>query len=351
MMRKCFLGIRERVDVCTVQETPRAILEAVEHISQLTQENTIIPWLPRLLRQGDMPTFTEADLRLAERQGIALYEEARRIFERRYEFKKIVLIDLRNQGVEDKHRRLMLELNEVLYPYALDYIIHRVLADDAATNTQIAQTITKALLLIGPVSHFLELWVSGIGRIFAASADDFMGETAELFALHGSGFTWRQLLRRSRVLLPVFVLAIYGAFSVEGLVAAGRFGLAGLVFGMSAVALSFTTIIQSTKLYHEAFVALSIGGKLRSQERSLWRLAITQDFSNPARFGLLVGALVAPLVGAVVFMLFPEQTHNGWVLALLASVESLVSGVAMLSASRVQDWWFHRRMRHLISLP
>ena len=336
------------VGVRTVQETPRLLLDAVDHISRFTQENTIIPWLPRLLRQGDMPTFTEAELRIAERQGIALYEDARRILDCRYEFKKIVLIDLKNQGVSEDQRRLLLDLNEVLYPYALDYIIHRVLTDDARTHTEIAQTVTKSLLLVGPVAHLLEYWVSGVGKMFAASAHELLGEAAELFALHGSGFTSRQLVRRSRILLPVFVLVAYGAFSVEGLVEEGRLGLAGLVFGISAVAVSLTTVVRSMKSHHHAFVSLSRAGKLRAHEHRLWRLALEQGFSDPTRVGMLLGAIIAPLTGAAVFSLFPGSTHNGWVLALLGSVESLVAGFAVLMASRVQARWFARRMRRLL---
>lgn len=333
------------IGIRTVEETPEAVLKAIDHISHLTQENTVIPWLPRLLRDGDMPTFSELELRTAERAGVALYEQARLILERRYEFKKIVLIDLRNQGVREEHRRIALELDEVLYPYALDYIVHRVLFDNAHTRTEVAQTIIKALLIVGPVAHALEHVAHGIGKIFAASADDLLGETAELFALRGSGFTWRQLIKRSRILVPVFVLATYGAFSVERFIEAGQLGIAGAIFGVSAVALSLTTALQSIKLYHDSFVKLKRMGKLRVQEQRLWRLAFTQDFSNPARLGLCIGAAMAPFTAAMVFLLAPQWTHNGWILAVLGSVESLVAGATVIGAKYLHAAWFRRRMR------
>jgi hypothetical protein len=112
------------------------------------------------------------------------------------------------------------------------------------------------LIVIGPIAHGLEHLLSGLGKVFAASADDLLSETAELFALRGSGFTWRQLARRSRVLIPVFILATYGAFQVEPLIAAGRVGLAGVIFGLSAVALSLVTALQSIAMYRESYRTL-----------------------------------------------------------------------------------------------
>lgn len=40
------------IGVRTMDKTPERILKAVDHISRETQHNTIIPWLPRLLRDG-----------------------------------------------------------------------------------------------------------------------------------------------------------------------------------------------------------------------------------------------------------------------------------------------------------
>lgn len=333
------------IGIRTVNHTPEAVLTAVDQISHLTQENTIIPWLPRLLREGEVPTFTQEDLVRSERHGAALYELARTILERRYEFKKFVLIDLNNRGLAEGERVLMNELNEDLYPFAIDYIVNRILFDNAHTRTEVAQNIIKALLIIGPIAHFLEHWVRGIGKLFAASADDLLSETAELFALRGSGFTWRQLARRSIILVPVFALATWGAFSVEGLVEANRLVLAGLIFGLSAVALSLTTALQSIRLYLQAYQKLERVGKLpTTHPESLWKLALRQDFTNPARIGLFLGASASPVISACVFLFFPYLVHNGWVLALLGSVEGVVAGATVVTAVRLNRWFFRRRI-------
>ncbi len=333
------------VGVRTIEQTSSAILQAVHEVSHLSQENTVIPWLPRLLREGDLPTCTENELRAAERKGVDLYGQARFILERRYEFKKIIIIDLRNQGVYTDEQARIQVLNEALYPYAIDYIIHRIEFDNARTSTQVVQSIIKALFIIGPISHVLEHWVHGIGKLFAASADDLLTESAELLALHGSGFTWRQLMKRSRILLVVLVFATYAALSVEGLVQAGRLGLAGFLFGVSAIALSVATILQSVRLYHESFQALKRAGKLRAHENQLWRMVLRQDFAEPARFGLLLGAICTPIGAVTMFIVKPAWIYNGWALALVGSLEPIIAGAVVMSAKYLHEAWFHRKIR------
>lgn len=338
------------IGVRTVDKTPERVLLAVDRISHLTQHNTIIPWLERLLREEQLPIFSEEELRTAEAKGINLYEEAKTILAKRYEFKRIVLVPLENQALTEHERQLIHEVNQDLYPYAVDVIVHRITFDNAHTRTEVAQSIIKALLIVGPVAHALEHLLSGIGKVFAATADDLLSETAELFALRGSGFTWRQLAKRSRILIPVFILATYGAFQVEDLIEEGYLAWAGVVFGLSAVALSLTTALQSIQLYRHSFEALVREGKMRlgSGESLLW-YALRQDFTNPARLGLFIGALCSPLTAAIVFSFFPHLTRNGWVLALLGSTESVVASLTVIAAHRIHRWLFRMRVRRALT--
>lgn len=337
------------IGVRTVERTPELLLGAIDLISHQTQENTVLPWLPRLLREGELPIFTEYELRTAERAGINLYEQAKLVLEKRYEFKKIVFVDLENHGLGERERGMAFELNKELYPLAVDYVVSRVLFDHANARTEVAQTILKALLFVGPIAHWLEHWISGIGKLFAASADDMLAETAELFALRGSGFTWHQLIKRSRILIPVFALATYGAFQVEPLIVAGKPGWAGVVFGLSAVALSLTTALQSIGLYAGCYKRLRRMAKLPGADAATdWQLAVRQDFTNPARLGLFMGAISAPLIAAVVFVGFTNLVENGWVLAILGSVESLVAGLTVIGAKRLNKWVFRQRVQQEI---
>jgi len=237
------------IGVRTVLRTPENILKAVHAISVYSQHNYIITWLPKLLRDKHLPIISAADEERAKSQGSDLRQAVELIERDRLWFRRLVLIDEENKGIRPEEQRLMTELSELIYPLQVDYAVHRVIADNANERTEIAQTIVKMLLFIGPIAHILERYAAGIGKIFAAFTDDLMGEAAELTALRGSGFGWRELAKRSRILLPVLALATYGAYSVEHLIVGGRLVLGGAVFGFSAVALSLTTAIQSYFLY------------------------------------------------------------------------------------------------------
>lgn len=337
------------IGVRIVDKTPERVLHAVDRISRLAQGNTILPWLERLLREEELPVFTREELEKAEGDGVNLYEEARAILAERYEFRKIVLVDLHNRCIGPAEQELVRQVNEDLYPLAIDAIVHRVTFDNAHTRTETAQAIIKALLIIGPIAHVLEHWLRGLGKIFAASADDLLAETAELFALRGSGFTWRQLIKRSRVLIPVFILASYGAFQVEPLIQSGRIAIAGLVFGLSAVALSLTTAIQSIGMYRRAFEKLVVDGKIQLKPgQTILGLALRQDFTNPARLGLFLGAMAAPLNAAIVFSLMPSLSYNGWVLAFIGSTESLIAGITVIGSARIERWRFRSKVEKAI---
>lgn len=338
------------IGIRSVEQTPEQLLNAVDRISRWSQENTVIPWLERLLRHEELPIWSQSDLESAEAEGVKLTHEAQTILDERYEFKKIVLVDLQNRTIGTEEQRLLLEINQDLYPLAIDTIVHRVIFDNAHARTEVAQSILKALIVVGPIAHVLEHVLSGLGKIFAASADDLLSETAELMALRGSGFTWRQLIRRSRILIPIFLLATYGAFSVDGIVHSGHPALAGLVFGVSAVALSLTTALQSIGLYRSAYVKLLRTGKMRlASGASLSGLALRQDFTNPARLGLFAGAFASPILAAIVFLAAPSLISNGWVLALLGSTESIVGGLTVIGASQIERLVFRLRVRRALA--
>lgn len=331
------------IGVRTVLRTPENILKAVHVISVHSQKNYIITWLPALLRDKHIPHITPEDRSQAHRHGENLDEAVDTILHDRLRFKRLVLIDEENKGIHPDEQRFMTELSELIYPLAIDYSVFRVIADNARERTKVAQTIIKALLIVGPVAHVLEKYAAGIGKIFAASADDLLGESAELMALRGSGFTWRELIKRSRILIPVFALATWGAFSVEGLLEEGHILLGGAVFGLSAVALSLTTALQSVLMYYAGIKKLAAENKTRTI--TPWehiKIAITQDFTNPARLGLLCGAVLAPVMGMIGAI--TGYMHNGWILAAIGSTESIVAGLTVIFAGPLNEWRFKRKL-------
>src|SRR3989344_2490375 len=278
------LSSGKAIGVRTVLRTPENILQAVHTISVHSQGNYIITWLPELLRNKHRPNFTRQDLEQTEARGESLEQSVETILRDRLRFKKLVLIDEENIGIAAEEQRLMSELSEIIYPLAVDYSVFRVVADNARERTRIAQGIIKALLIIGPVAHILEKYLPGAGKVFTASADDILAESAELSALRGSGFSWRELAKRGRVLVPVFALATWGAFSVEGLLHENKIIMAGVVFGLSAVALSLTTAVQSFFMYLSSIKKVAREGKITSYANSsLVRLALRQDFIKLSR--------------------------------------------------------------------
>jgi hypothetical protein len=335
------------IGVRTVLRTPENILKAIHTISVHSQENFIITWLPILLRDKHIPQITEADRARAKSMGENLDEAVEVIVRDRLRFKRLVLIDEENVGIKPDEQKLMTELSELIYPLQLDYAIFRVLADNAHERTEIAQSVIKALFIIGPVAHILEKYAAGIGKVFAASTDDLLGETAELMALRGSGFSWKVLYRRSFILVPVFALASWGAFSVHHLLSTGRLIEGGIVFGLSAVALSLTTAIQSIFMYSKNLKKLYAEDKVRNdlKEKGPLHIVIRQDFTNPARLGLLLGSAMAPVMGILGALL--GIMNNGWVLATIGSTESIIAGLTVISANYVNSWRFERKIRLL----
>lgn len=334
------------IGVRTVLRTPENILKAIHAISIHSQHNFIITWLPALLRDKHIPILTEADHVRACEHGDDLTEAVDIILRDRLRFKRLVLIDEENIGIKPEEQHLMTELSELIYPLAIDYSVFRVIADNASERTEVARSIVKALFVVGPVAHLLEHYASGIGKLFAASADDLLGEGAEIMALRGSGFSWKELIKRSRILVPVFALATFGAFSVEGLLDSGQLIIGGMVFGFSAVALSLTTAIQSVFLYRQYLKKLVGEEKALLLPHQLTMIALRQDFTNPARFGLVLGALLAPVMG--IMAAFLGILHNGWALAAIGSTESIVAGITVVLSGRISEWRFHRMLRRLV---
>jgi hypothetical protein len=337
------------IGIRTVEKTPERVLSAINNIAVLSQHRTIITWLPPLLIAQTRPSFLPHDHELAAKNGVDLDEEIAVILAHRLDFKKFVLVDEGNLGAVKSDKKLIDDLNEVISPIIIRHVTSRMIFDNADTRTATGQAIIKALLFIGPITHILELYTHGFGKLFAASTDDVLAEAAELFALRGSGFTWKQLIVRSRILIPIFGLATYGAFQVDNLIDKGDLSWAGFLFGVTSVALSLTTALQSIRMYKVCVddlvkeKKLSLTGKLRH-----WTVALKQDFTNPARLGLFIGGVLSPIISMTAFVWFPQFVHNGWVLAILGTAETVTAGTVVILARRLNAFKFQLDLNHLL---
>ena len=337
------------IGIRTVEKTPERVLSAINNISVLSQHRTITTWLPRLLLTRTRPLLLPSDHELAAKSGVDLDEEIAVILSHRLDFKKFILVDEGNLGITGTDKQLVDELNEAISPIVIRHVTSRMVFDNADTRTAAGQAIIKALLIIGPITHVLELYTRGFGKLVASSTDDVLAETAELFALRGSGFTWKQLIVRSRLLIPVFALAAYGAFQVDPLIDKGDLAWAGIVFGVTSVALSLTTALQSIRMYKQCIDDLVKEGKLSLKKKLLhWSSAVKQDFTNPARLGLFIGGIMSPVISMTVFVWLPQFVHNGWVLAMLGTAETVTAGVVVILARRLNDLKFQLDLSRLL---
>ena len=341
--RHVSLGVR------TTKRTPERVVEAINHVSFYSQHLTTTTWLPALIEEGKKPIMSAADRVGAKKHGVDLDKEIEEIYNYRDDYIKIVLLDTTNKDPAPEYREIVNRMNELLTPMTLKSATRSMVFDAAHVRTEIAQAIIKALLIVGPITHVLEKYARGIGKLFAATVDDLMTETAEFFALRGAGFTWKQIWKRAFILVPVFILATWGLLSVEHFIEQDRYFIAGLLFGFGAVALSLTTAIQSIFMFHARVQELEQEKKMKFKTRwQLWKVAIVQDFTNPARLGLFMGAIASPLLAGTVFLGFPHLTHNGWVLALLGSTETIVAGITIIYARKISEIRFKRRLKQMI---
>jgi hypothetical protein len=338
------------VGVRTAERTPERVIDAINNVSHYSQHLTVTTWLPALLKDNKRPIITAADRKDAKAHGVKdLDAELDLIFTYRDEYKKIILLNAENREPSPADRKLVDHMNAVLEPLTHEAAIRSMVFDSAHTRTEIAQSIVKALIFVGPITHILEHFARGWGKVFAASVDDLMTETAEFFALRGAGFKWKDIWKRAYILIPVFILATWGLLSVEHFIEQDRYIVAGLLFGIGAVALSLTTAVQSIFMFHARVRELEEEKKMVFKTRwELWRTALVQDFTNPARMGLFVGAVASPILAAIIFVGFPHLTHNGWVLALLGSTETIVAGVTIIYARRISNYRFKRKLKRMV---
>ena len=268
-------GLAERgvpVRLQRLRETPADVLDAIQLVSVVTQENGTLHWLPQLVHDGVRPVLTPtADgLRRATELGLIqdghidraeLERAVSRITDSTAESLRVVVGE-NPAGVTDASPEIV-ELNRALEPTRRIWATRRVLFDTSAAQTEGAREVIKKMMLIGPAAHGLEMLNLGVvASLLTGSADDILGEVAQLKALRGAGFSRRELWRRAGVLAPVAIgaMALAGGSSV--LIEHGHPLLGGAAFGASAVALSITSAVQSVRMYRRAYDTLLEGGKI-----------------------------------------------------------------------------------------
>ncbi len=417
-----------------VRRTPNHVLEAIARIAVLSQENFLRNWLQPMILDGASPVLRPTKMGVVRAKEMGLIGKRAN----RAEQIKTLEADVRTIRASTKHYLKIVpsgklnksqaakvsKLNRALAGLRRKHTARRMVFDNADSRTHEAQEVIKKMPAIAAAAHTLEhVGLGPIAKLVAASADDLVGEYAEIKALLGSGFSKGELYKRLRIAVPVFGVATVGALSVDPLLHAGHEVTAGALFGFSAVALSLATSLQSVGMYKQAYSQLVKDGKipgkigalvgnkqfqkrlnrfdrdaralteaharpkllkmvrsnlerLRKQNPKLlsaaeitmivkdlakldlsgvmqqvkqpsklqaWKEAIKQDFSNPARLGLLLGAISAP--GAGIAVASAGLLDNGLIMAAVGSAETVVAASTVKAARLIDDWRYQRGLR------
>ena len=259
-------GVGLRVQRLT--HTPEGVLAAINLVAVVSQENFLLSWLPALVERGTWPHLkpTSKGMKRAREAGLIGRQEdprprleaAVKLIEASVgEYLKVITEDGRDDLPE------LVTINRTLANTARILARRRMLFDNARARTEGAQAVIKALLVIGPIAHSLEsMDLGAAAKVFTASADDLGAQTAEWMALRGSGYSRSELVGRAGLLLPVFGAATAGAVQSHIWLTSGHERLGGFTFGLSAVALSLTTAIQSIHMYRQGYETLLREGKI-----------------------------------------------------------------------------------------
>jgi hypothetical protein len=313
------------IGIRTTRRTSPVVLQAVDRIAETTQGEVAEPWLTKLIFEEEIPLFTEDELAEQNERGINLYTEAHLILSERFTMVHVVLADLEAHGIEDADMEAVSQMNRALEPLSAAFLHHRIHADRRVLNVRFIGTLAKALIIIGPLAHLLEIWVRGIGQLFAALADDVSREIGQLVTLKGSGYTARQLWRRTQVFIPILIIDFYLALQVNGLLERGSAFTAGLVFGIVAVSFPLVELLRSFVLTRSAYADLLKNGKLPKGPRpALSSLAFREIVRNPLRAGIAIGVIAGPLIAGALFAAMTPLAHNGWFLAIVAMLEIII---------------------------
>jgi hypothetical protein len=254
------------------ERTPQDALEAINRIAVLTQETYVSSWLEPLLRAGTRPRLTVSKNGLQRAHGAGLVSEQAGEAEIAAQLEKDV------EAIRGAGRRMMgfvlseegarpagldARLEAALDDLRVDHALSRMRFDHVDDRSQEAKAIFQKMAWVGPLAHGLEhLHLGAAAKMFAGSADDILGEWGQYKLLRGRGFSRKELWKRMRGLVPVFVAAGGASRLVEHLLDSGQPGAAGALFGLSAVALSLTSAIQSMAMYKHAYDILLKEGKI-----------------------------------------------------------------------------------------
>lgn len=300
--------------------TPEGVLEAIDRISRHTQEGVLIPWLPRLLRTGDMPIISAQEAREGEHRGMHFYQDAEYL--RAYFARSI-------------------QATPLAYPSSIQ-VLERVIADYRRSPTPPLSSWIMGGALLAFLTHVLEgLW-PGLGKFVCVSAESCWREGRETHALYRAGMPTVYLKGRWLRVLVLLLLAGILILWSEHVFQAGKFIMAGGLFGLAVVVPSrMERFLVVWQIAWRRLRDLERAGKIQRHDGYILRLAWEEGFPTRASRLENLALLFVPACAAGVFAYAPFLATNGLLFAVLVSIEPVCRALF----PRLVEIYDNRRIR------
>lgn len=314
------------IAILRAPRTPRDAREAAERLSK-TQSSIVDPWLARLIFHEQIPVIDTASLDEARRTGIDPYADARRILARRKGMIRFALVDLEGKGIVSLDTDRANLLNHAVEPLSASYLYHR-LNEDWPKKTIRFISLAIRVMILATILRALLPWSLALAFVVAALGDDLARFTGRLLSLRYAGYTRKQVKKEALPYLVPFAVALCWVFVAISMYDREHMLASGFFFGLSAV--SFP-LFESVRVYIKTrgiYRALEREGKLSDESRrSPTEYVLYELRRNQSEWGLMLGAIVAPVFSGVIFALLAGISISIWMLAI-ASVLDVLFAIA-----------------------
>jgi len=307
LQRGCGLGVCEKTGISD------DVRQGVERLATLTQEGVLHPWLERLLVRGEVPLWSATDAQDAQERGVDLNQAVDAIKQHHREAKRFALVRPADGNPQDEDVKFIEELNRELASLHAAETSRRLAVAVQPKQDVLTMSVWIAILVVGPLSHVLELLLPGLGKVIAALGQSVFVEARSAWRARQNGSALWQVRRKLMPIVPYAALGIVLAVICQWLSGSGLFALTGLFFGLATVAVPGARFVMRVSDVNRRYENLWRAGKLPANTTFHWY----QGHDGIMRLVRLVALASSPIMSALFFALFASQNSNGWLLAVL----------------------------------
>jgi|GEM_PF-6826655 len=338
LQRGCGLGVCEKTGVSDEAR------QGVEKLATLTQEGVLHPWLERLLVRGEVPLWSATDAQDAQERGVDLNQAVDAIKQHHREAKRFALVRPADGNPQDDDVKFIEELNVELASLHAAETARRLSVAVQPKQDALTLSIWISILVVGPLSHVCEMLLPGLGKVIAALGQSAFVEGRSARRAQQNGSAWWQVRRKLMPIVPYAALGIVLAIVCQLLVRSGSFVLAGLFFGLAAVAVPGARFFMRIGDVNRRYENLWRMGKLPANMTFRWY----EGHDGNMRLIRLVSLCLSPIVSFLVFVSLPSLTSNGWLLALLGLFPWLATEFLGWAWERYEQWKQDHAVRKML---